>query len=127
MTTKQAVAAKLTLENNGNVSKALKQAGYSPSLVKNPQIVTRSKGWQEAMEAAGITPKKLMKVMNDGLKATKKTVSLSGDIVAEDEDYAIRHKYLDTALKVAGAYQNTEGGSLHFHQHIGGSKEKYSL
>jgi hypothetical protein len=127
MTAKQLMAAKLTLDNQGNVSKAMKQAGYSPAMVKNPQSLTRSKGWQEAMEQAGITPGRLMKKLNKGLDAKKTITSLSGDIISREEDYAIQHKYLDTALKVAGAYQNTEGGSLHFHQHITGNKGKYGL
>jgi hypothetical protein len=128
MTTRHIKAAKILADNGGSsIGEVMKQAGYSDTVVKSPSKVTRTRGWQEAMEAAGITPNKLFRVMNDGLKAEKVTTSLSGDIVDRSPDMAIRHKYLDTALKVAGAYQNTEGGSLHFHQHITGNKGKYGL
>lgn len=38
LTTKQVKANKLILENNGNVSKSLRQAGYAPGYAKNPRL-----------------------------------------------------------------------------------------
>lgn len=49
-TIKQKLAVKKILENNGNVSKSMKDAGYARGTAKNPQQLTRSKGWLELME-----------------------------------------------------------------------------
>jgi len=53
-TLKQKMLVKKVLENKGNkrvsVSQAMKEVGYSDSLSKNPQIVTKSKGFQELLE-----------------------------------------------------------------------------
>jgi len=49
-TIKQKRAAKFTVENGGNVSKAMKQAGYSDAMAHNPQKLTESKAWPQLME-----------------------------------------------------------------------------
>lgn len=57
-TLKQKLAADKLLEIIGNsggqgsitMGRILKEAGYAPSVVKNPQLVTRSKGWQKLTE-----------------------------------------------------------------------------
>jgi hypothetical protein len=127
MTVKQAKAAKIMVEKGRSVSAAMREAGYSPNTAVVPGKLTQSKGWKEAMLAYGLTPERLMTKLNKGLDAKKTITSLSGDIISREEDYAIQHKYLDTALKVAGAYSSGEGGSLHFHQHITGNRDKYQL
>lgn len=43
-------AVKLALENGGNVSKAMREAGYSEAMAKNPQKLTQSKAWNDIME-----------------------------------------------------------------------------
>lgn len=48
MTTKQELAIQKTLENNGNVGKAMIEAGYSKASAKNPSILTKSKGYKLA-------------------------------------------------------------------------------
>lgn len=127
MTVKQSKAMTYALENGGNVSKAMTQAGYSKAMAKNPQKLTRSQAWIEVMEEAGLSDRELAKTLREGLKASKTVTSLSGDILATDPDYAVRHKYLDTALKIKGAYKDSESGSLHFHQHITGNRGEYGL
>ncbi len=49
-TLKQKLTVSKIMENNGNVSKAMKEAGYAISTSTNPQQVTNSKGWKELME-----------------------------------------------------------------------------
>lgn len=49
-TTRQKKAADKLVENGGNVSKAMKDAGYSEATAKTPQKLTNSKGWEELME-----------------------------------------------------------------------------
>lgn len=47
-TIKQKKAASLIVENNGNVSKSMREAGYSKNFAKNPQTLLASPGFQEA-------------------------------------------------------------------------------
>jgi hypothetical protein len=49
---------------------------------------------------------KLHEVMMEGLEAGKITEK------GIDPDYAVRHKYLDTALKMKGAYETDENKSI---------------
>lgn len=50
-TLKQRKVVKETLENPGiSLSKAMKKAGYSTPMSRNPQELTQSKGWQELMK-----------------------------------------------------------------------------
>lgn len=49
-TRKQKEAAKKIVENRGNVSKGMVEAGYSPNTAKNPKNLTNSKGWKELMD-----------------------------------------------------------------------------
>lgn len=39
-----------SMENYGNVSKAMREAGYSKNTAKNPKVLTESKGWKELLE-----------------------------------------------------------------------------
>ena len=41
---------KKVIENNGNISKSMREVGYSPETARNPQQVTNSKGWKELLE-----------------------------------------------------------------------------
>ena len=88
MTTKQKLAASKLQETAGNVSKAMKLAGYSKSSAKDPQRLTRSKGWQELMEKY-LPDKKLLKVHKELL---------------ENNDWRARDAGLDKAYKVKGRY-----------------------
>lgn len=48
-TLKQKKVAELIVKNKGNVSKSMREAGYSPASAKNPERVTKSKGWNELL------------------------------------------------------------------------------
>jgi hypothetical protein len=50
-TMKQMKAVQLAVENGGNISKAMRDAGYSPATAKNPDKLTKSVAWQELVEA----------------------------------------------------------------------------
>lgn len=50
MTIKQKLAAKKIVEYRGNVSKAMREAGYKPATAKNPKNLTESLGWNELMD-----------------------------------------------------------------------------
>jgi len=50
MTAKQRCAINNTVENGGNISKAMRDAGYSTKTAKNPKKLTASKAWNELLE-----------------------------------------------------------------------------
>ena len=105
-TTRQKKAFKNSMENNGNVSKSMREVGYSENYSKNPQSLTRSKGWEELVEKY-LPDKDLVKVHKEGLNAGKKVFknnNTTGEIdeVGFEPDFAVRHKYLDTAYKIKG-------------------------
>lgn len=107
-TIKQKRAFKAIGENGGVVSKAMETAGYSKTITHATEKLTNSKGWQELMEQH-LPDKLLAKVHHEGLKAGKrifKNNNESGEIedMGVEPDYATRHKYLDSAYKLKGAY-----------------------
>lgn len=77
----------------------LREAGYSKSISTTPGEVMKGKGLKALMDRAGISEEYLTEKLRDGLEATKR-YGKDGDIV--DKDYAIRHKYLETSLKLRG-------------------------
>lgn len=50
-TEKQKRALDIMVENGGNVSKAMREAGYSPATAKTPKKLTESEGFKELAEA----------------------------------------------------------------------------
>ena len=50
MTFRQRLAASKMVENGGNISQAMRDAGYSPATAKTPQKLTKSKSWQKLMK-----------------------------------------------------------------------------
>lgn len=98
MTTKQQKAIENAVENGGNVSKAMKDAGYSPATAKNPKKLTESEAWQQLMDEY-LPDQRLLEVNRDGLSATKLATSFTeADQLVPD--YAVRAKYLELALKL---------------------------
>jgi len=95
-TAKQHKAVKLTLENLVSenprpMGEIMKEAGYKPGIQLNPQIITESKGFKELLNAA-IPDNELIRVAQEGLKATTVRFSPEGEQL-EVDDYATRHKY----------------------------------
>lgn len=87
------------------IGKILKDVGYSDSVSESPTFVTRSQGFIELLEKAGVTDDKLAKVLDEGLNASKAVVmgkESSESFVDIQPDYAIRHKYLETGLRLKG-------------------------
>ncbi len=48
-TLKQQKAIDKVVENHGNISKSMRDAGYDETTAKNPKNLTESKAWKEAM------------------------------------------------------------------------------
>lgn len=107
-TIKQKKAFDNIVENGGNISKGMIDAKYSPNTAKTPQKLTESKGWIELMDEY-IPDKELVKIHKEGLKANRKIFKNNNEtgeieMVSEEPDFAIRHKYLDSAYKIKGSY-----------------------
>lgn len=111
---KQKIAFEKTIENHGNVSKSMREAGYSEATAKNPKNLTESKGWDQLLSE--ISDDLLKETLLEGLESVKPIgasilVNKEGQVIkAENEgaievpDNATRHKYLDTALKLKDKY-----------------------
>lgn len=70
-TQKQRKAAEYMVENGGNKAQALKAAGYSASIVKNPQKVTNAKSFQDLCEELGLTDDLLLAALVEDIKEKK--------------------------------------------------------
>lgn len=100
-TEKQKAVAAMITENHGNISKTMRDVGYSDITASKPSNLTDSKGWKELMED-NLPTNELMKVHKEGLEASTQVVT-NGQVIA-NPDYSVRHKYLDTAYKLKGSY-----------------------
>lgn len=119
MATTRVKKAIVNLGNSRTEEEALVKAGFSPSYARSGQI-KKTKGWQELLEKH-IPDKKLTKVLEEGLSATKRQgvggmaigikggeVESMGHTEKEVPDYAVRHKYLETGLKLKGKMKDGE-------------------
>lgn len=97
-TLKQQKAIENAVENGGNISKAMRDAGYSPATAKNPDKLTKSDAWQELMEKY-LPDEKLLEVGEEGLDAWK-IHSSHTEPDKQIPDYQTRAKYLELALKL---------------------------
>ncbi len=116
-TERQKKAIAKIVENGGNVSKAMKEAGYSNAMVNNPQRLTTSQAFQEFMVKAGVTDEKLTEVLRDGLSANKVIVmgkESSESFVDIQPDHPTRHKFLETALKIKGIGRDADASGNTF-------------
>ncbi|MHB8894151.1 MAG: hypothetical protein ACYC99_03105 [Candidatus Geothermincolia bacterium] len=84
---------------------AMIAAGYSRSTsISRPYSVLEKSRVKEAMRDAmdrqGLTAARLAKTIEAGLNATRKVVS--GSQIVEEPDYAMRHKFVETAIRLRG-------------------------
>jgi hypothetical protein len=96
----------------------MREVGYSKHSCTKPTELTKSEGWAELM-AEYLPDNKLINVHMEGLDATR-TISANVTIKSDDPtvrnksangrdvdfidvpDFAVRHKYLETAYKLKG-------------------------
>ncbi len=90
VTKKQKAAVKNMVENGGNASQAMKDAGYSPNTAKTPQKLTESKGFRELCDECGLTDELIL-------------TSLVFDIVNKPGG---RRGELELAAKIKGLMKN---------------------
>ena len=98
---RQRLAAKLSVENGGIVSRAMRDAGYSPQTAKVPQKLTESKSWDELMEEF-LPESKLAAVHQQQLDAEK--MQVVGGVAQYEPDNDARIKAMDLAYKLRGRY-----------------------
>lgn len=91
-TTKQKRAIAILAENGGNVSKAMREAGYTKISAATPKKLTESVAYKTLADR--IPDDLLEKTHLAGLEANFKGMP----------DYGVRHKYLDSAYKLKGSY-----------------------
>jgi hypothetical protein len=101
------------LPHSTSYSEAMKKAGYAKSTidrgfdgtcVRNPRVLS---AMQAAMHAAGISEASLAEKIKEGLNATRVIVASENGIITDEKyykDYAVQHKYLDTAHKLRADY-----------------------
>ena len=70
-TIKQKRLVEKIIENNGNVSKSMREVGYSESHSKNPQLVTKSKGFLKVCEESGLTDQLITDALTEDIKEKK--------------------------------------------------------
>lgn len=97
------VAANL-LDNGGDLKKAMVDAGYPKN--KSTTALTQNPNFIELLDEVGVTDNKLAHKLAEGLEATKSVVMGGGEFIDVQPDFATRHKYLETLLKVKGHINN---------------------
>ena len=102
-----------------SVPKAMEKAGFTKNTARvacGKKARELAPTIQKLMEKQGITNQRLCKVLDDGLRATKvisaNVIAQNGEGMAdahamtkdfvEVDDFAVRHKYLETGLKLHG-------------------------
>lgn len=122
MTKKQKLAASKMVENGGNVSKAMREAGYSPKTAKTPKKLTKSKGWMKLMDTY-IPDKDLLVKHKEALNAVKqigaqilidsngRTISKENEGMIEVADHPTRLKAVELGYRVKGKLRPEEGAT----------------
>lgn len=123
MTQKQKIAIEKVMENHGNVSRAMREAGYDDTTAKNPKNLTQSKAWIQLMEEQ-IPDTELLKKHKEALNAVKqigaqilidkdgKTISKENEGLIEVPDQVVRLKAVELGYRVKGKLRPEEGASL---------------
>lgn len=105
-TAKQKKAFDKTLENLGNRSKALKEAGYSEATAdKAAKTITESKGWTQLLEEH-LSDEKLQTV-HQALIDKKETFVIDKKITQTDQPHSDVRFGLDMAYKLKKKYDET--------------------
>lgn len=119
MTIKQKEALHNVVENGGNISKGMREAGYSNNTAKNPNKLTNSKAWKDLLDYY-LPDEMLLAVLAEDIKHRPES----------------RRQLLDLAFKIKGAYKNDHSINLHTHEQsnlrryediIARDKEKYGI
>lgn len=97
-TIKQRKALDMIVENGGNVSKGMRDAGYSPETASTPSKLTATKGWAELL-AEYLPENDILKVHKEALSANK-VVSSHTEPDYEVADHPVRLKAAELYYKL---------------------------
>lgn len=91
---RQRLAFKKMVENGGNISKAMRDTGYSANTAKTPQKLTSTRGWQTLMQSI-LSDEELIEAHKNLLKAKTLmgTVDTKTVISALDMAYRLKGYY----------------------------------
>jgi len=112
LNTRQKLTAKELIKTNGNLSKAMINAGYSNSYANDhPEKLSGNIGFMQqyesnfnkALKKAGIDDETLAKCLQEGLKA-ERSITFQGEVKKKEPDQFMRQRFLETALKVRGDF-----------------------
>lgn len=117
ITIKQKKAFKRVVENRGNVSKAMREVGYSPITAKNPKNLTDSKGWQELMK----------EYLPDDFLAKKHRELLEAKTKDKKIDVTAVSKGLDMGYKLKGNYAPEKKQTLNLNIEVKPNKKAQSI
>ncbi len=111
-TLKQKLVIPKIIEHHGNVSRAMKDVGYSEASAKNPSNLTQSKGYLELMNKY-LPDNHLVKRHREFLDAPRQIRTYKkGDLVSETEETdPSAVKALDMAYKLKGRYNSDSEGN----------------
>lgn len=70
-TIKQQQAVEKIVESRGNVTQAMREAGYSEASIHNPSSLTSSKGYKQLLADCGLTENLVTKALVADIKAKK--------------------------------------------------------
>ena len=125
-TTRMKRLAGALVENGGHsVSDTMRLVGYSPATAKTPSKVTRSEAFQQLLHDMGVSDERLAQVLNDGLDANREFVL--GEELMSSPDYATRHKYLETGLRLRGLGKADPQISISFNNLVAEQRERYGI
>ncbi|MBI5153459.1 MAG: hypothetical protein HZA36_03305 [Parcubacteria group bacterium] len=99
-TLKQKLVARYVVENGGNVSRAMVQAGYSWNTAHTPQKLTESKGWHELMDMC--LSDDLLLEKHRELLMLRNTTGMDAQAVVKGLDMAYRLKGKYTQRRSVG-------------------------
>lgn len=70
-TLKQKKAVERIVENHGNISKSMREAGYTDAAAKNPKNLTESKGFKEVLDEYGLTEGLIVESLVEDIREKK--------------------------------------------------------
>ena|ERR1700742_3830132 len=113
-TLKQKRALAKVVENGGNVSKAMREAGYSKGTIENPSKLTKSKAWDKLLEKY-LPDADLTKLHKKFLQKKETVVVGDGKGYSHYEHTEQPHtdalRALETAYKLKGKHPDEENGN----------------
>lgn len=122
-TFRQKNAFQKIVENGGNVSKGMLDAGYSEATAKTPTKLTESKGWNTLTEKylpdedLAKIHKELLNKKETYIKKNNKTGKIEIIKTGEIDSQAVRAG-LDMAYKLKGKYSTQKIGFIDENEHL---------